>query len=953
MWVMNKIEGSKSRVSRTRLAVAGAVGIAVAAMAVAMVKTPRTTSSPVQGFAFKRGSADLQPGGNKKALFGASEFRWADYTPAVEAYLMRAYPGNEVPWEATLAAKSGWESLNAKAHSKGTWELIGPSEANVPGVLNALGDAAPYITAGRVTALALSPKCGDDGDDDHGHGRGDDRGHGRGDDDHGKCRLYVAAAGGGIWRTDKPLHTNPSQKWEYISGSFGTNAIGSLIIDPTDPSGETLYAGTGEPNVSADSEAGVGIYKTTNGGDTWTHLASTVTALTTVGNGTYTGDAFAGRSIGSIVVDPRNPQVIYVASARGVRGVASTGGGTSNPPTPRPPFGLFKSTNGGATFTFIWDGNASNRGVIHAALDPSNPDIVYASALNQGTWRSMDGGTTFTVLKARLSANDPDRPEFAVTKLPNGKTRMYLGEGVAGTPPARFFRTDDASGAAPVFTDLTTAQNINYCTGQCWYDNTVYSPAGFPDIVYLLGSFDYSQIGGASNGRGVLLSTDAGATWSDLTQDGDATQAEFTHPDQHAIVTLPGKPFVYWEGSDGGIVSSDGRFSDVSAKCDTRGLNAANLALCKSLLSRVPHQLANNINKGFSTLQFQSLSVSQQHPRNILQGGTQDNGTWQNSRRTSSWNQIIYGDGGQSGFSSTDEALRFNTFTGQAHDANFRNGDPTKWVIISAPIITSPEASLFYPPIIADPNPSSGGTIFQGSFSVWRTQDWGGNQAFLEANCPEFTTSAAQPGCGDFVRIGGAPTSDLTSTVWGNRAGNALSALRRRATNTGTLWAATGTGRVFISDNADAAAASVVWNRVDPNPVATANPNRFVTGIAVDPANAHRAWISYSGYNFNTPAQPGHVIEVTWSGAGAATFVDVSHDLPDLPITDVAYDEMTGDLYASSDFGVMRLPAGSSTWTVAGSGLPMVEVSGLTIVPEQRILYAATHGRSAWSLKLP
>jgi hypothetical protein len=123
--------------------------------------------------------------------------------------------------------------------------------------------------------------------------------------------------------------------------------------------------------------------------------------------------------------------------------------------------------DGGATFTFVWR-QRPIRGVIHAALLDRHPDIVYASALNQGTWRSMDGGTTFTVLKARLSANDPDRPEFAVTKLPNGKTRMYLGEGVAGTPPARFFRTDDASGAAPVFTDLTTAQNINYCTGQCW-----------------------------------------------------------------------------------------------------------------------------------------------------------------------------------------------------------------------------------------------------------------------------------------------------------------------------------------------------------------------------------------------------------------------------------------------------------------------------------------------------
>ena len=60
------------------------------------------------------------------------------------------------------------------------------------------------------------------------------------------------------------------------------------------------------------------------------------------------------------------------------------------------------------------------------------------------------------------------------------------------------------------------------------------------------------------------------------------------------------------------------------------------------------------------------------------------------------------------------------------------------------------------------------------SFSVWRTQDWGGDQTFLEANCPEFTTSAAQPGCGDFVRIGGAPTTDLTAAAWGNRGGNAV-----------------------------------------------------------------------------------------------------------------------------------------------------------------------------------
>jgi hypothetical protein len=73
----------------------------------------------------------------------------------------------------------------------------------------------------------------------------------------------------------------------------------------------------------------------------------------------------------------------------------------------------------------------------------------------------------------------------------------------------------------------------------------------------------------------------------------------------------------------------------------------------------------------------------------------------------------------------------------------------------------------------------------------------------------------------------------------------------------------------------------------------------------------------------------------------------------DLPVTDLVRDDLTGDLYAATDFGVLRLPSGTSTWVVAGTGLPMAEVPGLTIVPSARVLYAATHGRSAWSLALP
>jgi hypothetical protein len=168
------------------------------------------------------------------------------------------------------------------------------------------------------------------------------------------------------------------------------------------------------------------------------------------------------------------------------------------------------------------------------------------------------------------------------------------------------------------------------------------------------------------------------------------------------------------------------------------------------------------------------------------------------------------------------------------------------------------------------------------------------------------------------------------------------------------MWAATGAGRVFVSDNVDAAAAlSVVWNRVDPNPAHLNTPSRAISQIYVDPTNNHHAWIGYNGYNVNTPAQPGHVFDVTWSGAGAAVWTDISFNLPDFPITALVSDDATGDLYAGSDFGVMKLPFGTTTWVAAGTGLPMVEVSGLTINSGARVLYAATHGRSGWSMQLP
>ena len=960
-----------------RIAVAGIFVLAAAALAITATKV----SAPLQqaekrAYTPKKAEADFFKPGRSAEAKPVAESKSPSSSPEIEAYLRRAYPADEISMDQTITGQSGWASLNAGAHSAGSWQLIGPSKATYPAVLDPfLFDGAQYVASGRVSAMAIAPNCTKQ-----------------------NCTLYVGAAGGGIWKTTKALN---GSNWQFISGSFASNNIGSILIDPTDPSGNTVYAGTGEPNASGDSGAGMGLYKSTNGGVTWALLPAAIGPITTFSpgtgsNGSYTGNAFLGRGISSIVVDPTNPSHLYVSSGRGVRGVSSvTSGASTNPAVPRPPFGLFESTNGGATFSFIWDGgdgcpatcNGTNpkatiRGVNKLQLDPywngTTNKILYGGAFGPtgsttsgGVWRSTDGGSTWTQIKSSLVPNEnTDRAEFAVTPIAGGFTRMYVGEGSTGAPgpangfnplamAARFYRTNDAAGAA-VFTDMTTPQNIDYCTAQCWYDNVVYSPGGSPDVAYVGGSFSYGQLHGRSNGRAWLLTSDAGATWSDLTQDGDPNHAEGIHPDSHAIVAVPGNPLQFISGGDGGVVGSDGKYADVSSKCDSRGLNPADTAFCKSLLNRVPNKLLN-MNDGLSTLQFQSFSISAQRPKNLLQGGTQDNGTFQYNGSAVVWPQIIYGDGGQSGFNVSNDKLRFNTFTGQANDVNFRDGDPTKWVIATGDIVSSAEASYFYPPIIADPNPSKAGTIFQGSFSVWRTTDWAGNQAFLEANCPEFTTSAADPNCGDFVPLGGpadgsfVDSGDLIGFFYGGeRVGGAVAWLARAPQNTFTMWAATGAGRVFISDNVDATPAlSVLWNRVDPFPGHVNTPSRSISQIYVDPTNNHHAWIGYLGYNTNTPAQPGHVFDVTWSGVGAAVWTNISYNLPDFPITALVSDDKTGDLYAASDFGVMKLPFGTTTWVVAGNGLPAVECPGLTINSAARVLYVATHGRSGWTMALP
>jgi hypothetical protein len=863
-------------------------------------------------------------------------------------FLKRAFPDVTISLAEMEAARSAFVEASTrppKGKKPGSWTSVGPSEALYP--FNELRTSAlyvpnAYVAGGRTTSIAIRQKC-----------------------TAGNCRAWITPAGGGVWRTNDVLATTP--KWTYLGGPLGINAAGLVYLDPNDVAEETVYVGTGEANICGSGcVAGVGLYKSSDSGKSWTQLGK---------------DVLGGKGIGSMAVKPGDPNTIYVGTTTALRGMSSVCcSGVTRPVPGAAKWGLYKSTDGGQTWSFIHNGSAnaadctgnstefanggicSPRGVRHVALDPSNPEIVYASSYARGIWRSNDGGTTWTQIKPSLNSSQiTTRAAIAVTTLPNGKTRMYVYEGNAGTDTSRLFRSDDVATGTPVFTNMTSSNEASpgwawhaICDPQCWYDVFVYTPRGHPDIVYAGGDYFYGE--NTANKRGVIFSDDAGEHGWDMTFDGtDPVHPNGIHPDQHAIVTNPNNPYQFIEAGDGGVVRSSGTLVDRSSWCDSRSFpttiggstSAQKRERCEQMLSRIPSKI-DSLNKGLSTLQFISLSVSP-HDSSELQGGTQDNGTWENFGQTVQWQNTMIGDGGQSGFDVAKPEFRFHNFFDATTEVNFNNGNLADWIWVADPLFLHP-GTQFYAPVIGDPKVS--GTLFAGTgLGVFRTKTHGlGTMTLEEAHqhCNTWTGDFTRV-CGDWLKIDG---NALDGPGYGaDRLDGAIAAIERTTADTSTAWAATTTGRVFISKNVDAdLAGAVTWTRLDDDAV---TPNRFVSSIYVDPANGNRAWVSYSGFNANTPTTPGHVFLVEYNPVtGTSTWTDLSHDMADIPVTDLVRDDVTGDLYAANDFGVLRLAAGTTTWTLSAGGMPNVEVAGLTIVPSARRLYAATHGLSAWALDL-
>ncbi len=854
------------------------------------------------------------------------------------------------------------------------WTSLGPETS----IQNPNSGSTENVS-GRVSALAISPTCEEDG----------------------PCRLWVGTAGGGVWRTDDAMHPDDPQ-WRWISQGLGTNSIGSLALDANDPSGNTIFVGTGETNQPNNSGAGTGLYRSTDGGDTWTRVPTMIVdpAVSAVAmDFTFT------RGISTVVIEPGNSQTIYVATTTAMLGMTGVRGGqTQSPGFPQPRVGLYKTDNGGTTWSLIWvppldpvlpvnphlgaGVSDTMSGVRHVKLDPRDVRIVYASAWNNAIHRSApaleNGDAAFKPVYAIVGFNRfQDLAMFDLT-VQNSRTRMYVYNGTASIDDQGLYRLDNAdvpastlvtgSGASLSNTGawirLTSNSVSNpgstsrrLCSSQCFYDLVVAVPQGQPDTV-ILGGVATSDLG-----EPTIRSTNAGQSFFGFGNDAQNPR-NTSHVDVRSVVFHPKNPRIAFVGSDGGVVRNDGAFVSNAGRCQAiYGSNPP--TQCGLALSDVPRRI-HFMNKGLQTLQFYNVAVDPRAPLTRLLGGLQDNSTiWTDGTGDPRvWKALFpFGDGtSASGFHPARSEVLFASFQSNRFFTNFRNGQSSFWVRTDEPIFMSGEratvtASTGRQFITFDlVNPNTQYTAFQ---HVWRTQNNGGDQTFLEANC-RFQAGEVQIAiCGDWVPLGvpypfplgsapdfpGRQPGDLTSLLYGgDRAGGIVVAAERTPADAGTLWAATNFGRLFVSKNADGPAAAVEFVRIDlPN-----LPNRFVTRVLADRTNPNVAYISYSGFNSITPSTPGHVFRAVYNPAlRQATFTSLDFDLGDIPINTIAFDDRRGDLYAATDFGPLILRDGSNSWQLAGVGFPEALMVDLEMVADQRVLIAATHGLGIFYLRLP
>lgn len=661
--------------------------------------------------------------------------------------------------------------------------------------------------------------------------------------------MYAASAGGGVWKT-----TNGGKTWSPSFENEGASSIGDVAVAPSDTA--IVWVGTGESNNLRSSSWGDGIYKSTDAGQTWTHMGLRGT-----------------QHIARILVHPTNPEIVYVASP----GPLWSDGGER---------GVFKTTDGGRTWSNV-KSISDYTGFTDIVMDPTNPDVLYAASYQRerraysflaggdesGIWKTTDGGATWTELTNGLPTGDMGRIGIDISQSQPRTVYAVIHADSGGV-----WRSDDGGAT---WTRQSTISSIPWFFGQLRVD-----PLNAERVYFL--------------GVQLQVSDDGGRTWRRI--------AGNTHVDHHAMWIDPKDSRHLVIGNDGGLYTSYDRGESWDF--------AVNLPV--------------------ST--FYAIAYDLREPFYYVYGGLQDNGTWagpvatrdNNGINNEEWFRAGGGDGFYAAIDPTDPytayvesqngALRrFDVLTGETKSIRPQQDEdePALRWNWSAPLVISPH----------DAN-----TLYFGANHLFRSRDRGDSWVRLGGDLTRALDRDTLPIMGR-QGPGGLGRHEGTAP-FGN-----IATLDESTIRAGLLVVGTDDG--VIQTSRDDGTSWLPTESFTGVPALT-----YVSRVITSAHDENTIYATFDGHRNNDFAP--YVFTSTDFGR---TWTSITANLPAFGSVQVIREHPRNAdvLFVGTEFGVFVSIDRGRAWTELPN-FPTVAVHDLAVHPRENDLIIGTHGRGIWVL---
>lgn len=768
--------------------------------------------------------------------------------------------------------------------------------------------------------------------------------------------IWIGYAVGGVFKS-----TNAGTTFRPVFEQYGSASIGDIAIDQNNP--DIVYVGTGEPNNRQTSSFGDGIYKTTDGGRTFTHLGLRET-----------------QTIARVVLHPRNSDIVYVASPGHLFG-------------PNPERGVFKSTNGGRTWARVFYVD-EHTGVTDLAMDPANPNVLYAASYQRrrtgccfngggpgsGLWKTENAGRTWTRLTsgglppgtwgrialdvARSNPNvvytqiETDGGDSAAVIAGAGRGGGYdwcnnagPNRGFAG-PPADTLRPPPLSRArSGIYRSDNKGRTwtlVSNCNGRPMYFSTLRVDPTNPDVLYAANVRAAKSLDGGRS----FVTIDEGLGFGNQTVD------------QHDYWIDPSNPHHILRGSDAGFAVT----WDQGATWEYVRTMATGLAYWVTADMHRPYHV-------YSGLQDNDVWGGPSATRSRI--GIRDH-TWFRASFENS------GDGFQTAVDPTDRhTIYTEAQDGRTVRSDLRTGRTVSIRPVAPPATTAPEAPApgscvdgrVTPPAAAGRAGGGGGGGGRGGATPnvvnaqpgdqyrfnWNTPIllsphnpstiWmGGNRLFRSDNQGDsWTASADLTRQVDRCRIAVMGVAGNTLQLSKNDGVSSFStivSISESRVMRGVVWAGTDDGLIHVSRDNGATFAEVGQNLAGlPAGALTGDNPYWISRIDASHFDAATAYVAIDGHR-SDDLRP--YIYVTRDYG--RTWTSIGGGLPPSGNVQVVREDPRNPnlLYAGTEFGLYLSLDGGRTWEKFMNNYPTVRTDDILIHPRDGDLIAATHGRSLW-----